>query len=89
MHSIVISTGTVIIGDAVSTTVIICAAELWLPQSPVAIQVLVIIFVLPHASATASVSVIVTEPQVSVPVAIPVFAEDSSSVHSIVISAGI
>ena len=47
-----------------------------------------ITLVLPQSSTTASRSVITTLPQVSAPVATPVLAEDSSSVHSIVISAG-
>ena len=47
-----------------------------------------ITLVLPQSSTTASLSVITTFPHVSAPLATPVFTEDSSSVHSIVMSAG-
>ena len=59
-----------------------------MPQASVAVHVLVINFVSPQLLTTVSDSDITTDPHVSDPVAIPVFEEDSSSVHSIVTSAG-
>ena len=43
-----------------------------LPQSSVAVQVLVMISVLPQVDAIASAKVMATSPQVSLPVAVPV-----------------
>merc|ERR1712023_306612 len=88
VHSIVTSAGTEIVGSVVSTTVIVWSADTLLPHSSVTVQVLTIVFVLPQAAVSTSDSVMVTVPQVSAPVATPVLAEDSSSVHSIVTSAG-
>ncbi len=88
VHSIVISAGTLIVGSVVSTTVMVWSADTLLPHSSVTVQVLTIVFVLPQAAVSTSDSVMVTVPQVSAPVATPVLAEDSSSVHSIVTSAG-
>ena len=59
-----------------------------MPQASVAVHVLVITFVSPQLLTTVSDSDITTDPHVFDPVAIPVFEEDSSSVHSIVTSAG-
>jgi len=87
-HSIVISFGAVKVGLVLSSTVIVCVSELEFPHSSVAVQVLTIVFVFPQVAVSTSLSVIVTLPQVSDPVATPVFAEDVSSVHSIVVSAG-
>jgi hypothetical protein len=42
VHSIVISTGHVMIGGVLSSTVIVCTHVVLLPQSSVALQVLVI-----------------------------------------------
>ena len=54
VHSIVTSAGTEIEGGVVSITVMVCTAEVALPQSSVAVHVLLMVFVLPQALATAS-----------------------------------
>ena len=88
-HSIVISAGTVNVGDVVSTTVIVCESEIELPQLSTAVHVLMMIFVFPHVSVISSDSEIVRPPQSSSALAKPVFSLDSSSPHSMVTSTGI
>src|SRR5213592_3727004 len=68
VHSTVLSDGTVRLGLVVSTTVIFCAPLVVLLQASVAVQVRVITPVLPQHGAKVSVWVIVTAPQVSLPV---------------------
>ncbi len=63
-------------------------AEVVLPQASVAVQVLVITSVLPQPASELSLSVMVTPPQVSLPVAEPVPAGLVSPVHSTIASAG-
>ena len=46
--------GTVKVGLTVSITLIVCVKEVALPQASVAVQVLVIVFVLPQAATSAS-----------------------------------
>ena len=46
--------------------------DAWLPQSSVAVQVLVIVVVVPQPGVSTSENVIATPPQVSLPVATPV-----------------
>jgi hypothetical protein len=88
VHSTVASAGTVKLGAVVSTTVITWSPLVLLPQSSVAVHVRVIVFVLPQAATSLSLDVIVTLPQASLPVALPVEAGLVSSVHSTVASAG-
>jgi len=59
-----------------------------LPHSSVAVQVRVIVSVLPQLAAETSLKVIATDPQVSAPVAEPVEAGSVDSVHSTIASAG-
>ena len=88
-HSTVASAGTPLrLGAVVSTTVIVCTPLALLPHSSVTVQVRVIVSVLPQPSALLSLDVTVTEPQVSLPVALPVPAGLVSPVHSTVASAG-
>ena len=75
-------------GAIVSSVEIVCVSETVLPHSSVAVQVLVIISVLPQAATVLSVNVIVVIPQVSVAVAVPVAEGSVLSVHSTVVSAG-
>ena len=58
------------------------------PQSSVAVHVLVITDVFPQPATLVSLSEMLTSPQVSLPVAVPVLAEVASAVHSMVTSAG-
>ena len=58
------------------------------PQASVAVHVRVMTDVFPQPATLVSVSEIVTFPQVSLPVAVPVLAEVASAVHSMVTSAG-
>src|SRR5437762_11288402 len=88
VHSTVLSEGTVRLGLVVSTTVIFWAALLAVLQASVAVQVRVMTPVLPQPGAKASVWLIVTAPQVSLPVAWPVPAGLVSRVHSTVLSDG-
>src|SRR6266850_554597 len=88
VHSTVLSDGTTRLGLVVSTTVIFCAALVALLQASVAVQVRVITPVLPQPGANESIWLIVTAPQVSLPVAWPVPAGLVSPVHSTVLSDG-
>ena len=81
--------GIVIEGGVVSTTVITCVAELAFPQASVAVHVLVITLVLPQFGTTVSLCVIVTLPQLSVPVATPVAEEVVLLPHSTLAFAGV
>src|SRR4030095_9943919 len=90
VHSIVIFGGHVIIGASLSSTVMICSHVLLLPQSSVALQILVIP---PPAEqdplTVTSLKVIVgAVSQLSVAVALPVLAGNVLAVHSIVIFGG-
>jgi hypothetical protein len=76
------------LGAVVSTTVIVCTALAALPHSSVAVQVRVMTSVFPQPATLVSLSVMVTLPQVSLPVATPVAALVVSSVHSTCTSAG-
>src|SRR5437762_14309078 len=88
VHSTVLSDGTVRPGLVVSTTVISRVAPVALLQASVAVQVRVMTPVLPQPGAKASVWLIVTAPQVSLPVAEPCVAGVVSPVHSTVLSEG-
>jgi hypothetical protein len=72
----------------VSTTVIVWSALALLPQSSVTVQVRVIVSVLPQPATLLSDDVIVTLPQESLPLAVPVPAGLVSPPHSTVASAG-
>ena len=87
-HSTEISEGIVKVGGVVSSIVIICVSDAVFPHSSVAVHVLVIVPVLPQASVKASENVIVTFPQESEPLALPVSAGSVLSLHSIVMSSG-
>ena len=87
-HSSVTAAGQVIDGGVVSRTVIVCAQVLLFRHESVAFHVRVIVPVYPHAGANVSLSVMVTVPQVSLPVAVPLAPEVVSPVHSTVLSAG-
>ena len=58
------------------------------PQSSVTVQVRVIVSVLPHPATDASLEVIATLPQISLPVAVPFAAMLVSAGHSKVTSGG-
>src|SRR5216117_2403556 len=88
VHSTVLSDGTTRLGLVVSTTVIFCAPLVELLQASVAVQVRVMMPVLPQPGAKTSLWLIVTAPQVSLPVAWPVPAGLVSPVHSTVLSDG-
>src|SRR6202163_2553282 len=88
VHSTVLLAGQVIEGFVVSMIVIVWTHVSKLPQSSVAFQVRVIVPVLPQAEVKLSSWLIVTPPQVSDPVALPVAAGLVSPVHSTVLSAG-
>ena len=89
-HSIVTFAGQVITGATLSSTTIVCVQVLVLPQSSVAVQVRVIVNSCGHAPPTVtSLDVTVGDAsQLSVAVAVPVFAGNVLAVHSIVIFAG-
>lgn len=82
--------GQVMAGAWLSSTTIVCVQVLELPQSSVAIQVRVIVLSCGHTPATVtSEKVIVAElSQLSVAVAVPVFAGNVLAVHRMVIFAG-
>jgi len=88
VHSTVASAGKVNDGGVVSTTVIVWSKDVAFPHASVAVQVRVIVSVLPQLAADTSLKVIATVPQVSAPVAEPVAAGSVGSVHSTVTSAG-
>lgn len=83
-------TGHVMVGAALSSTTMVCRQVPVLPQSSVAVQVLLIVYSCAHPPATVtSVDVIVgVASQLSVAVAVPVRAGNVLSVHSIVTFAG-
>lgn len=84
----VIFAGQLIVGSIVSKTVITCEQVVMFEHRSVAVQVLVITSVLPQPGEEESAKDIVTVPQRSVPVAVPVFAGEVSSPHSKVIFGG-
>ena len=87
-HSTVTLAGQLIVGFVVSTMVIVCThVAVWL-QASVAVQVRVITPVFPQPGANESALLIVTLPQVSDPVAVPVAAGDVDEPHSTVASSG-
>src|SRR5262245_45664575 len=69
-------------GLVVSTTVMIWSQVATLPQASVAVQVRVMTPVLPQPGAKASVWLIATLPQVSLPVAVPVALGPVGAVHA-------
>jgi len=83
-----ISCGQVITGGVVSTTVIVWTQVETLPHSSVAVQVRVMVSVLPQPGSDVSLCVIATVPQVSVAVAWPVALGEVSAGHSRVTSGG-
>src|ERR1043165_5045249 len=87
-HSRVLSAGQLIEGAVVSTTLMVCVQLAELPQASVAVQVRVMVSVLPQPGTVTSLWVMVTEPQLSVPVAEPLTATLVSAGHSRVLSAG-
>jgi hypothetical protein len=80
--------GHVITGGVVSTAAIVCGPLMLFPQASVAVQVRVITLVLPQPGALVSAWLIVTSPQVSNPVAVPVVAGLVSPLHSTVAASG-
>src|SRR3989441_5947564 len=80
--------GQVIDGLVVSTTVMVWSQVAKLPQLSVAFQVRVMTPVLPQPGAKASVWLMATLPQVSLPVAVPVAMGSVETVHSTVVLAG-
>src|SRR6185503_12521746 len=88
VHSTVVLAGQVIDGLVVSTTVMVWSQVAKLPQSSVAFQVRVMTPVLPGPGAKASVWLMTTLPQVSLPVAMPVALGSVEAVHSTVALAG-
>ena len=89
-HSMVTSAGQVICGGVVSSMVMVCTQSELLPQASVAVQVRVMTLSSGQVpGALTSDSVIVgLGSQLSVAVAVPVFAELGSASHSMVTSAG-
>src|SRR5436309_2593690 len=87
-HSRTRFAGSVSAGAVVSRRVMLCTQLLVFPQPSVAFQVRVMTPVLPQPGAKASVWLIVTAPQVSLPVAEPCVAGVVSPVHSTVLSEG-
>src|SRR4029079_1760501 len=87
-HSIVAAAGIVVnTGAVLSSTVITCDAVAVLPQASVAVNVLVPVYSLAHfPGVEASLVVMFTVPQASLPIAVP---KDGVSGHSIVAAAGI
>src|SRR6185503_135242 len=87
VHSTVASGTSLIVGAVVSTMVMVWVDRAVLPQTSVAVQVRTNEPVLPHWSLIApSLCVIVTVPQVSLPVAVPVALGAVEPVHSTVAS---
>jgi hypothetical protein len=86
VHSIVTFIGQVIAGAVLSSTVMVWTQLLLLPQSSIAVQVRVIVYSCGHPpAAVTSANVGVTDiSQLSVAVALPVFAGSVLAVHSIV-----
>src|SRR5690349_20103299 len=82
VHSTVLSSGQVIVGGVVSTILIVCTQVASLSHESVAVHVRVIVPVLPQAVAKVSSDVIVTLPQLSLPLASPVVVGLVSSPHS-------
>src|SRR5439155_27336444 len=80
--------GQVIEGLVVSTTVMVWSQVAKLPQSSVATQVRVMTPVFPQPGATASVWLMATLPQASLPVAVPVALGSVEAVHSTVVLGG-
>ena len=87
-HSTVASGGQTMAGGVVSTTVMIWVQVLVNPHSSVAVQVRVMVPVLPQAGAKLSLKVMFTPPQLSDPVAIPVASGEVDMPHSTVASGG-
>jgi hypothetical protein len=91
VHSIVTLFGHVIIGTVLSSTTIVWLHVFILPQSSVAFQVLVMVYSCGHVGEATVTSLKVTvgiASQLSVAVAVPVFAGNVLAVHSIVVLAG-
>src|SRR5207253_8024842 len=88
VHSTVVSPGQVMDGGVVSTIVIVCVQVEVFPQSSVTVQVRLIVPVLPQAGVKESSWPVLTEPQVSEPLAEPFAAGVVSPVHSTVVSLG-
>src|SRR5438132_8380068 len=87
-HSRTLSPGQAMLGLVVSTTSICCTHVEKLLHSSVAVQVPKIVLVPPQPGVTASSEVMVTVPQVSEPVAMPVLAGVVSAGHSRTLSPG-
>ena len=87
-HSTVTSGGQTMVGGVVSTIVMIWVQVLVSPQSSVAVQVRVMVPVLPQAGAKLSLKVMLTPPQLSDPVAMPVASGEVDMPHSTVASGG-
>src|SRR5438045_6629111 len=83
-HSRTRFVGRVKAGGVVSRTVIVCTPLVLLPQESVAVQRRVISRVPPQALVTVSLKLIVTAPQLSWAVAVPVTAGAMLVPHSIV-----
>src|SRR5438552_12648069 len=75
-------------GAVVSTIVMVWAQVEKLPQSSVAVHVRVMTPVFPQPGAKASVWLMATLPQASLPVAVPVALGSVEAVHSTVVLAG-
>jgi hypothetical protein len=90
VHSIVNDAGQVMTGAWLSSTVIVCVHELLLPQASVALHVLVMIYSCGHPPPTVTSDDVMVGAvsQLSVAVAVPVFAGNVLAVHSIVREAG-
>src|SRR5204863_518587 len=88
VHSTMASGTSLIVGAVVSTMVMVCLQVAKLPQSSVAFQVRVMTPVLPQPGAKASVWLMATLPQASLPVAVPVALGSVEAVHSTVVLAG-
>src|ERR1043165_6065065 len=73
-HSRVLSAGQLMAGAVGSTTLIVWVQLALLPQASVAVQVRVMVSVLPQPAEETSLWVMMTEPQESVPVAEPLTA---------------
>ena len=87
-HSTLASGGQTMLGGVVSTIVMIWVQLVVNPQLSVAVQVRVMVPVLPQAGSKLSLKVMFTPPQLSDPVAIPVASGEVDIPHSTVASGG-